>query len=178
MVRNRHVQRQFARGEGSFPGSRDHRSDPRSTRAHRAIRHHKGGPALLSPVQTGRRARSRHGRARSARLTRCSSADRPTSLSTMRRVGARSFGWRPMVAIHSTSRGSMGPDRSPIRDRGQRSWCSDVPYVVEPVAGRVARFGILCPDVERLALIGPLQAAIIAGHHRPISRSLRAGGRR
>src|SRR6187455_2627274 len=68
----------------------------------------------------------------------------------------------------------------------------DFPYVVEPVAGLVARLRILAPRIQRLALVRPLLAAVVARDdlvrgrrragagdevRRPVGRALAVAGR-
>src|SRR5580704_8781062 len=51
----------------------------------------------------------------------------------------------------------------------------DVPDAVDAVAGHVARLGILGKLIKRLALVGPLFAAVVAGDDGPIARCLGIG---
>src|SRR3546814_13377559 len=55
----------------------------------------------------------------------------------------------------------------------------DVPGVVqEAIAGGIARLLVLDPGVKRLALVGPLLAAVVAADHAPVARALGAGRNR
>src|ERR1700729_3044239 len=57
----------------------------------------------------------------------------------------------------------------------RRSGRRDVPDVVAVVALGVARLLVVLPEVKRLALVGPLLAAVIAGDHGPRSGILGVG---
>src|SRR6478609_9435941 len=45
-------------------------------------------------------------------------------------------------------------------------WPCGIPHALHAVAGNVAGFGILDPQVERHAVLGPLFLPVLAGHER------------
>ncbi len=67
---------------------------------------------------------------------------------------------------------SAGPHFEKLMRRSGRR---DVPDVVAVVARGVARLLVVLPEVERLALVGPLLAAVIAGDHGPRPGGLGVG---
>src|SRR5215813_232890 len=53
----------------------------------------------------------------------------------------------------------------------------EAPHVVDTVAGHVTRLFVFLPEIERLALVGPLLLAIAARDERPVACGLGIGGR-
>src|SRR5215475_1405323 len=53
---------------------------------------------------------------------------------------------------------------------------SDVPNVVAIIAFDIARLLVILPEIERLTLIGPLFAAVVAGDDRPLTGILAITG--
>src|SRR5271170_3790375 len=52
---------------------------------------------------------------------------------------------------------------------------SDVPDIVDAVAVRIAGIAVLVEGVERLALVGPLLAAVVARDDAPVARRCGVG---
>src|ERR1700681_723189 len=52
----------------------------------------------------------------------------------------------------------------------------DMPDIVAVVPVEVARLLVVLPEIDRLALVGPLLAAVVTGDHGPAARSLGFGG--
>src|SRR6185369_2058794 len=77
---------------------------------------------------------------------------------------------RSRCSVNGDSTGPSG--HLPLDADPGALWPSSLPDVVDAVAGLVARLGIFGIVVERLALVGPLLLAVVAGDHRVVARRL------
>src|SRR5262249_43704316 len=105
-------------------------------------------------------------------------------LSNMPNSGKPEFVWGEVGARSAPGEGSMPiesprpltPTLSPMgRGSPQCTWhCLDLrlretPHVVDAVAGDVAGLLVVLPEIERLALVGPLLLAVAARHDGPVA---------